>query len=221
METRLTKNDSMPTKKGTLNFSVTGEFITDFARQRFIETKSRKVGVDTLCRCIIDLPKKIAIDVVSGRAKLVGINEFKVEQDNAIIEPFSWIKPCNIEKCACGWIAPDGRVFGLCDYDPICMPHETIAEKILQRDDCGIRIEENTINTPSYYLERAGWVKFSPTMALANCKSFAITEREQKELVKFMKSHDYVLNLGYKKTANYMQVSRMDTIMLGILININ
>lgn len=205
---------------GTLNFSVSGEFITDFARQRFIETKSRKTGVDILRKCLIGFPEDLAMDVVSGRAKLIGINELKVIPDCAFVEPYSWIKPCNIEDCECGWIAPDGRVFGYSEYNQNRMPHECLAERIVQRDDCGIVMEGDTLQRPYYHVEKAGWIKFCPTMAIADCKASAITESQQKELVKFMKSHDYVLTLGFNSTANYMQVRSMSTIMLGRLLNI-
>ena len=57
-------------------------------------------------------------------------------------------------------------------------------------------------------------------MAIVDCKASAITENQQKELAKFMKSHNYVLTLGFNYTANYMQVSSMSTIMLGRLLNI-
>lgn len=207
--------------EGTLNFSVSGEFITNFARQRFIETQSRKVGIDVLCKCLIGFPENIAKKVVSGQAKLIGVNEIKVVPDCTLVEPYSWIKPSNIEDCECGWIAPDGRVFGYLDYNQHLMPHECLAEEIIKRDDCGIVTEDDySYQRPYYYVERAGWVKFCPTMAIADCKASAITESQQKELVKFMKSHNYVLNLGFQVSANYIQVNSMSTLMLGRLLNI-
>lgn len=57
-------------------------------------------------------------------------------------------------------------------------------------------------------------------MALADCKASDITELQQKQLVQFMRTHDYVLTLGYQSTVNYMQVKSMSTIMLGMLLNI-
>lgn len=125
-----------------------------------------------------------------------------------------------IENCECGWIAPDGRVFGYSEYNQQRMPHECLAEQIVQRDDCGIVIEDGTPHSPYYHVEQAGWIKFCPTMAIADCKASAITESQQKELVKFMKSHDYVLTFGFNSTANYMQIRNMSTIMLGRLLNI-
>lgn len=204
----------------TLNFSVSGDFVTGFARQRFIETKDRQVGIDFLCRSIIGFPENLARDVVSGRAKLIGQNELQLVPDNVLVEPYSWIKPCLIEECECGWIAPDGRVFGFPEYNQQRMPHECLAEEIIKRDDCGIIIEKGSHFSSYHYVECAGWIKFTPSIALADCKASDITELQQKQLVQFMRTHDYVLTLGYQSTVNYIQVKSMSTIMLGMLLNI-
>lgn len=198
-----------------LHFTITGEFITNFARQRFIETGKREVGIKFLCDSLHGFPRNMAAEVVSGRAKLVGTDEVTFVSDNVTVEPPKWIKPCPIEECKCGWIAPDGRVFGYPQHDPGKLPHECLADLIVERDDCGI----NKGGSAYCQLEKAGWLKFSPELAIADCPASRITEVQKNELVKFMKVNNYALSIGWHRNANYLQVQAMDLLQFGKLVN--
>lgn len=202
-------------EKETLHFTITGEFLTNFARQRFIETGKREIGIDFLCESLHGFPRDMAADVVSGRAKLIGQDVVTLTSDNSTVEPPKWIKPNQIEECACGWIAPDGRVFGCKEYNPGRLPHECLAERIAERDDCGI----SEGGSAYLKLEKEGWLKFSPHLAITDCPPAKITKAQQLELVKYMKYHNYALSLGWHTNANYLQVQAMETLQFGRLVN--
>lgn len=76
----------------TLHFSIDGEWLTDFARQWFWnENKPYEVVAELLGSCIAaddDNEKDTIIrDIIEGRKKFVGINEFELVNDGKNIRP--------------------------------------------------------------------------------------------------------------------------------------
>ena len=74
----------MPTKKhpASLNFVVHGDYITEYARNLYRESKDPKKGVNFLIRALVGFPADIAGQIVMGKKKLVGVNEVYVEDDD-------------------------------------------------------------------------------------------------------------------------------------------
>jgi len=79
-----------------LHFSVEGSFITDMARSMFWEEnktykESETFIVDSLrCPQITEEQfKEIALDIIEGRKKLVGLNSFDLVDDNENIRPLT------------------------------------------------------------------------------------------------------------------------------------
>lgn len=79
-----------------LSFSITGEFVTDIARQWFWdEDKPYEVCEELLMACLIsdqvteDFKKKAVSDILEGRKKLVGVNTIQLVDDNKNIRPLS------------------------------------------------------------------------------------------------------------------------------------
>lgn len=64
-------NDRILYKKmNKLHFSVDGEFITKFARDRYMETNDKNVAIALLCKSINVMPRDIAEDIVLGKRNL-------------------------------------------------------------------------------------------------------------------------------------------------------
>lgn len=65
----------------TVHFSVSGEYLTNFARGRFADGDPKK-AVEVLTIGLNGMPLGIACDIVMGKKKLVGWNELELEDDN-------------------------------------------------------------------------------------------------------------------------------------------
>lgn len=168
---------------GVLHFSVSGEFITRFARERFCETGDIQTGIDILIKALNGFPEDLAREVVKGKKKLVGINEVTVEDDDKEIEPYRWIKPNDIKECLCGWISPDGKVYG-CENYTQTTEHTMIAKELILSE----RVPDTEISDDRS-VEVAGYIKFQPRLIVAGCKPSLITEAQRKVIILFMESH--------------------------------
>lgn len=78
----------------SLSFQVEGEFITNLARQWFWDEDKDYEKVEELllsCLCTdqisLDQKKAIAQSIIEGRQKLVGLNEFTLEEDGKKVRP--------------------------------------------------------------------------------------------------------------------------------------
>lgn len=77
-----------------MNFQIEGQFITNLARTWFWDEK-RPVGdcMDLIRNCCgdmdVDTKDTIAREILEGRKKLVGTNEFMLEDDNEYIRPIT------------------------------------------------------------------------------------------------------------------------------------
>jgi len=168
---------------GVLHFSVSGEFITRFARERFCETGDVQTGIDILIKALNGFPEDLAREVVKGKKKLVGINEVTVEDDDKEIEPYRWIKPNDIKECLCGWISPDGKVYG-CENYTQTTEHIMIAKELILSE----RVPDTEVSDDRS-VEVAGYIKFQPRLIVAGCKPASITEAQRAMVVIFMESH--------------------------------
>lgn len=166
-----------------LHFSISGEFITRFARERFCETGDVQTGIDILIKALSGFPNDLAREVVKGKKKLVGINEVTVEDDNKEIEPYRWIKPNDIKECLCGWISPDGKVYGDENYTQTT-EHSMIAKELILSE----RVPDTEMSDDRS-VEVAGYIKFQPRLIVAGCKSVLITEAQREKVILFMESH--------------------------------
>lgn len=77
-----------------LHFSIEGEFITNVARSWFWdEDKPYEKSEELLMSCMCggsDTEKRVTCqDIIEGRKKLVGINEFELVDDNENVRPIS------------------------------------------------------------------------------------------------------------------------------------
>lgn len=74
-----------------LTFKVDGEWLTGFARTRFWEEKCGYENAIKLLKDSLgdDFPEEICIEMLEGRKKLVGINEFDLVDDNEKIRPLT------------------------------------------------------------------------------------------------------------------------------------
>lgn len=59
-----------------LHFSISGEFITKFARDRYMETNDKNVAIALLCRSINGMPRDVAEDIVLGKKNLLGLMRY-------------------------------------------------------------------------------------------------------------------------------------------------
>lgn len=79
----------------TLHFHIEGSFITDLAREwYFLEKKNYSECEELLLSCmmsgedseeVLQMKKQFALDIIEGRKKFVGIDEFTLEDDNSTI----------------------------------------------------------------------------------------------------------------------------------------
>lgn len=125
----------------------------------------------------------MAREVVKGKKKLVGINEVTVEDDDKEIEPYRWIKPNDIKECLCGWISPDGKVYG-CENYTQTTEHTMIAKELILSE----RVPDTEISDDRS-VEVAGYIKFQPRLIVAGCKPASITEAQRGKVIIFMESH--------------------------------
>ena len=170
--------------KDVLNFSVKGDLITEIARDKFLETGSIIEGVKFLTKALIDFPDDLAEEVIRGRKKLVGVNELTIEDDDKIIEPYQWIKPTDIRHCECGWIAPNGDVYGCPKYTQT-VEHHDLASEIIFRGNV-----PDTESSDERSVEVAGYIKFQPHLICGRCKPALITEAQREKVIEFMESHN-------------------------------
>ena len=56
-----------------LRFEISGDFITNFAREKYKETNDVSVGVNVLTTALVGFPKDLATSIVLGNKKLVGV----------------------------------------------------------------------------------------------------------------------------------------------------
>jgi hypothetical protein len=77
-----------PIKSGTVVFQVDGAFITDLARDMWTEGDKPQKAINLLVNGYSGMTEEVAIKILTGKLKLVGINEkTKAVEDNATHAP--------------------------------------------------------------------------------------------------------------------------------------
>lgn len=175
-----------------LHFTVSGEWLTQFARERFKETNDIQVGILFLTSSLIGFPEDLALDVVKGKKKLTGENEVLIEEDNTRVIPYGCVTPKPITDVLCGWISPDGEVYGVSKYT-MTTEHNDLARDIVNAD----LVEYNGFSDYSS-VEDAGFIKFSPHLCCSYTKPGNITQKQKDLILEYMLSHDILLyQIGY------------------------
>lgn len=210
-------------KEKTLHFTVTGEFITNFVRDLYMEGRELNDVIEMLQLSLCgDLTMEIAQGIILGKYKLSGENNnVYLEPDDKKIVPYSkQIKEKDIKNIEAGWISPDGKVYGVETY--FCYnDHSELAVEIINALDLKLE-EEDELDDPMYVLEELGWLKFTPTWVLMGCTDGLRVTREQKErLIEFVKFNDrlkvpYALQLGYNpdNLVSYAKLEMMEELMI-------
>lgn len=204
---------------GSLHFSVSGEWVTNFAREKFLETGNIRDGVnflkDTLRNEVVGFPDDLAEDIVRGKKKLVGVNELTVEADDKNIEPYCWIKPTDIKNCECGWIAPNGDVFGMPKHT-MTTEHVSLADELIFRGAA-----PDTEITSERSIEKAGFIKFQPRLVVGSCDASMITEAQKSKVLEFMESHNIgSIQIGFSldKFVQIASIRKCELLQFGILV---
>jgi len=192
-------------------FSVEGEFITNLAREKYKETNDLSQGVGFLTKAIIDFPVDLATEIVLGNKKLVGMNDVYVEDDNTIVEPYGIIRPSKPENVVCGWISPDGEIFGHQSYNNK-NDHHVLAIEICKR------IGKESFNE-EWDLEKLDYLKFDPTKVLAG--DGAATKSQKFAIADICKAHKIKIQIGWADTTLYSgyQIESMDLLMFNKHLN--
>ncbi len=210
-------------KEKTLHFTVTGEFITNFVRDLYMEGRKLNDVIEILQLSLCgDMTMEIAQGIILGKYKLSGENnDVYLEPDDKKIIPYSkQIKERDIKNIEAGWISPDGKVYGVETY--FCYnDHSELAVEIVNALD--LKLEgEDELDDPMYILEELGWLKFTPTWVLMGCTDgLRVTKKQKERLVEFVKFNDklkvpYALQLGYDpdNLVSYARLEAMEELMI-------
>lgn len=210
-------------KEKTLHFTVTGEFITNFVRDLYMEGRKLNDVIEILQLSLCgDMTMEIAQGIILGKYKLSGENNnVYLEPDDKKIVPYSkQIKERDIKEIEAGWISPDGKVYGVETY--FCYnDHSELAVEIINALD--LKLEgEDELNDPMYILEELGWLKFTPTWVLMGyTDGLRVTKEQKKKLVEFVKFNSrlkvpYALQLGYNpdNLISYARLEAMEELMI-------
>ena len=54
-------------KEKTLTFKITGEFLTKFIRELYIDGEKLDITIEKLIECVPGLSKDIALDIIMGK----------------------------------------------------------------------------------------------------------------------------------------------------------
>lgn len=178
-------------KTMALCFEVHGDYITEFARNLYRESKDPKKGVRFLMRALHGFPADLAAMVVMGKKKLVGVNEVVVEDDDVDVVPYGFIKAIeksDVCKIECGWIAPNGDIYGHTSYNSRD-DHAVLARRICERFYPNSKNEEFT-------LEDNGYMKLCPSQATIYASGDCVTMEQKHTLAAFCISHNRRITLG-------------------------
>lgn len=216
------KLDKMDKEK-TLTFKITGEFLTKFIRELYIDGEKLDITIEKLIECVPELSKDIALDIIMGKKKLTGINDVYVEPDNVSVIPLQGIRynaiGNDITKLSCGWISPKGEVFGFTEYsNGLLFEHQELAETIVDVFDLKVKGEDE-----QYTLEKLGYIKFSPTQVLCNCSAKLITQEQMDQVLMLVEKNSRLniyksIKLGNGSIYSYDSLSKMDLLMFRIRI---
>ena len=209
-------------ERGVLHFTITGEFLTNFVRDLYMEGRKLNDVIEILQTSLIgEMTMEIAQGIILGKYKLTGTdNDISLEPDDKVIKPYSkQIKEKNISEIEAGWISPEGKVYGVETY--FCYnDHSELAIEIV--DSFDIDPLDSDIDDAMYTLEEHGWIKFTPTWVLmSSSPGIKITKEQKEKLVKFTRENKklkvpYSIQLGYdpESLVTYTRLDMMDELMI-------
>lgn len=209
-------------EKGVLHFTVTGEFLTNFVRDLYMEGRKLNDVIEMLQTSLVgEMTMEIAQGIILGKYKLTGKdNDISLEPDDKVIKPYSkQIKEKDISEIEAGWISPEGKVYGVETY--FCYnDHSELAIEIV--DSFDIEPIDYDLDDAMYTLEERGWIKFTPTWVLMSSSSgIKITKEQKEKLVKFTRENKklkvpYSIQLGYdpESLVTYTRLDMMDELMI-------
>lgn len=202
-----------------LEFKVEGSYLTNEARKRYQETADINDGVSFLQSCLIGIPAEYALQVVTGKAKLTGVGvEVYLEEDNEEILPFKLRRPNKPEDVDCGWISPEGFIYGKKDHTSTD-DHIQIAEELVE----GLVVKKEGLANAYELVEKAGFVKFAPFDIIAGVKAAKITQRQHEAVIKWLEAtkrrDSELINLS-RHSFTVAEVKKMETLQFGINISV-
>lgn len=209
-------------EKGVLHFTITGEFLTNFVRDLYMEGRKLNDVIEMLQTSLVgEMTMEIAQGIILGKYKLTGKdNDISLEPDDKVIKPYSkQIKEKDISEIEAGWISPEGKVYGVETY--FCYnDHSELAIEIV--DSFDIEPIDYDLDDAMYTLEERGWVKFTPTWVLmSSSPKIKITKEQKEKLVKFTRENKklkvpYSIQLGYdpESLVTYTRLDMMDELMI-------
>lgn len=202
-----------------LEFKVEGSYLTNEARKRYQETADINDGVSFLQSCLIGIPAEYALQVVIGKAKLTGVGvEVYLEEDNEEILPFKLRRPNKPEDVDCGWISPEGFIYGKRDHTSTD-DHIQIAEELVE----GLVVKKEGLANAYELVEKAGFVKFAPFDIIAGVKAAKITQRQHEAVIKWLEAtkrrDSELINLS-RHSFTVAEVKKMETLQFGINISV-
>lgn len=187
-----------------LHFTVSGEWLTQFSRERYKETKQIEVGIKFLTSSLIGFPEDLAIDVVKGKKKLTGENQVLIEDDNTRVIPYGCITPKPITDVLCGWISTNGEVYGVNKYT-MTTEHNDLADDIV---NLGL-VEYNSFSNYSS-VEDAGFIKFSPHLCCCYTSPGNISQKQKDLLIEYLLSHNILFyQIGYGSSDRVLPVTKI------------
>lgn len=202
-----------------LEFKVEGSYLTNEARKRYQETADINDGVSFLQSCLIGIPAEYALQVVTGKAKLTGVGvEVYLEEDNEEILPFKLRRPNKPEDVECGWISPEGFIYGKKDHTSTD-DHIQIAEELVE----GLVVKKEGLANAYELVEKAGFVKFAPFDIIAGVKAAKITQQQHEAVIKWLEAtkrrDSELINLS-RHSFTVAEVKKMETLQFGINISV-
>ena len=210
-------------KKGELHFTITGEFLTNFVRDLYMEGRKLNDVIELLQTSLVgDMTMEIVQGIILGKYKLTGKdNNISLEPDDKVIKPYSkqQIKEKDISEIEAGWISPEGNVYGVETY--FCYnDHSELAIEIVNSFD--IKPTDCGLDDAMYTLEERGWIKFTPTWVLmSSSPGIRITKKQKEKLVKLTRENKklkvpYSIQLGFdpENLMTYIRLDMMDELMI-------
>lgn len=213
----------MKEKEKTLHFRISGEFLTNFVRDLYMEGRKLNDVIEILQTCMTsnDMTMEIAQGIILGKYKLVGENEFTLEPDDKDIKPYSkQIKEKDIKEIEAGWISPEGKVYGVETY--FCYnDHSELAVEIVDALDLTLE-DEDELDDPMYILEELGWLKFTSSWVLmGSSPGLKVTKEQKEKLIEFVKFNKklrvpHALQLGYNpdNLFSHIRLEMMEELMI-------
>ena len=209
-------------EKGVLHFTITGEFLTNFVRDLYMEGRKLNDVIEMLQTSLVgEMTMEIAQGIILGKYKLTGKdNDISLEPDDKVIKPYpKQIKEKDISEIEAGWISPEGKVYGVETY--FCYnDHSELAIEIV--DSLDIDPLDSDIDDAMYTLEERGWIKFTPTWVLmSSSPGIRITKEQKEKLIKLTGENEKLkipcsIQLGYnpENLVTYTRLKMMDELMI-------